>query len=415
MYRTPLNAGELEKIKREFESHYSRPAEILTAAPGRVNLMGEHIDYNDGFVLPMAVNRYVVIAGARATESLSGRCYSIDLGKQISIPLHQQLTSIRSDVEKAGEKDPSKWGQYLRGVIAGFQQLGVEVPGFDLVIRSTVPIGGGISSSAALTVALATFLESLTETDLEPVQKALLCQSAEHRFANVPCGIMDQFSSVMGTPDELMLIDCRSQDVKLVPFDDQTISVLVINSNVKHDHASGQYAQRRRECEAALAKLNHSCWRDVTSETLNSSRSKLSPIEFRRARHVVEETGRTLATADSFVAGRWSNVGELMYASHESLRDNFEVSTAELDLLVDLAREYADQDSDRGDSDQPIFGARMTGGGFGGCVVVLLKSNQVQSFSNFAAKKYESCTGIQPELFSSRPARGAHVIVNHKP
>ena len=126
MYRTPLNAGELEKITREFESHYSRPAEILTAAPGRVNLMGEHIDYNDGFVLPMAVNRYVVIAGARATESLSGRCYSIDLGKQISIPLHQQLTSIRSDVEKAGEKDPSKWGQYLRGVIAGFQQLGVE-------------------------------------------------------------------------------------------------------------------------------------------------------------------------------------------------------------------------------------------------------------------------------------------------
>ena len=412
MSKSSINANEVAKLKREFEAQFSRPAEILTAAPGRVNLMGEHIDYNDGYVLPMAVNRYVTIAGARAAaESPFGRCISIDLGEQISIPLDQQLVPTHSDGKSHGKENGQlKWGQYLRGVIAGFQQLGVEVPGFDLVIRSTVPIGGGISSSAALTVAFATFLESLTETSLEPVQKALLCQSAEHRFANVPCGIMDQFSSVLGKPNELMLIDCRSHHVKSVPLNDQTISFLVINSNVKHSHAGGQYAKRRRECEAALAKLNHSSWRDVTSEILSAKSSKLTPTEFRRAQHVVTETSRTLATAESLAAGRWSDVGEQMYASHDSLRDNFEVSTVELDLLVELAREYTGEVSG-----PTVFGARMTGGGFGGCAIVLLKSDHVKPFSDFATLKYESQTGIQPELFTSRPAQGAHVIINRKP
>ncbi len=241
---------------------------------------------------------------------------------------------------------------------------GLEVPPFEAVIQSTVPLGGGLSSSAALEVATATLIEAMLGKPLVPVQKARLCQEAEHKFAGVPCGIMDQFSSALCIADHLMLLDCRSQEVKLVPFTAPDISVLITNSNVKHELTGGEYAQRRVQCEAAAKTLGVTTLREANMPQLEAARERLGDVNFRRARHVVSEIERTVKAADAFSAGRWGEVGQLMYASHDSLRDDYEVSCPELDLLVVLAKELG--------PDGGVIGSRMTGGGFGGCTVSLV-------------------------------------------
>ena len=389
-----LELAELEtRVVHEFRSRYLRSPDCIVAAPGRVNLIGEHIDYNDGFVLPMAIERYVVIAGAsrnsRATPSAS--FYSANLKEVAYIPIDVPL-----------RPGPNGWVSYSAGVIAGFSERNLAIPAFDAVLESNVPLGGGLSSSAALEVATATLLEVLTNTALDPVEKALLCQQAEHRFAGVPCGIMDQFSSVFGEPNTLMLLDCRSQKIQPVPFETDEMTVLIINSNVKHELSGGEYAERRSQCGTALAKLNCESWRDVTVEHLTAAQDRLTAEESHRARHVVTEIARTQAAADAFRSGEWGAAGELMYASHESLRDDYEVSCRELDILVDLARGLGTTGG--------VIGSRMTGGGFGGCTVSLVSSDRVESVSNSLKSAYQAETGIKPQIFASRPARGAHVI-----
>jgi galactokinase len=279
---------------------------------------------------------------------------------------------------------------------------GFAPPPFDAVIRSTVPLGGGLSSSAALEVATATLLESMLGKLLEPIQKALLCQEAEHKFAGVPCGIMDQFSSTLCTADHLMLLDCRSQEVQLVPFTDPDITVLITNSNVKHELTGGEYAQRRAQCEAAAKTLGVATLRDANAKQLESARGQLGDVNYRRARHVIGEIDRTVRAANAIQAGRWSEVGQLMYASHDSLRDDYEVSCKELDLLVDIAREMGERGG--------VIGSRMTGGGFGGCTVSLVRTGSAAAVAKTLHDRYREQTGIEPTLFTSRPGRGAHVI-----
>ena len=381
------------RVEHDFRSRFSRSPSCIVAAPGRVNLIGEHIDYNDGFVLPMAIERYVTIAAAPSDDHQANPLatfYSMNQQAAATVPLDRALM-------------PSPgWVTYLEGVIAGFQERGVVVPTFDAVICSTVPLGGGLSSSAALEVAAATLLEVLTQTSLPPTEKALLCQQAEHNFAGVPCGIMDQFSSVFGERNELMLLDCRSQQIQAVPFATDDITVLITNSNVKHELTGGEYAERRAQCDVALFKLNQSTWRDVTMDRLESRRDVLSDTEYRRARHVVSETARTVAAAAAFRSGDWTRVGELMYASHASLREDYEVSCGELDTLVELAKEIGVRGG--------VIGSRMTGGGFGGCTVSLVRTDNVAAIGERLAAQYEVKTGIKPHCFASRPARGAHVI-----
>ena len=381
------------RVAQEFQSRFSREPIVVVAAPGRVNLIGEHIDYNDGFVLPMAIERYVVIAAAPVIDS--GRddatVYSMDLQETAQIPLGQS-----SAPTIAG------WGKYLEGVVSGVSGLGVAMPPFEAVIGSNVPHGGGLSSSAALEVATATLLEALTGKSLELIDKAKLCQRAEHVFAGVPCGIMDQFSSVFGQANQLMLIDCRSEQHQAVPFNANGISVLITNSNVKHELTGGEYAQRRAECDSALAKLNQTTWRDVSQQDVHSAREMLLDNEFRRARHIVSEIGRTTEAAEAFRASDWDTVGNLMYASHDSLRDDFEVSCEELDVLVEIARKLGNQ---RG-----VIGSRMTGGGFGGSTVSLVQNEHLSSIIETLLSQYESATGTTASCFSSRPALGAHVI-----
>ena len=297
---------------------------------------------------------------------------------------------------------PGHWSNYLTGVIAGCIEHGMQPPPFDALVDSTVPFGGGLSSSAAVEVATATLIEAMTGVSLDPVTKALLCQKAEHEFAGVPCGIMDMFASTMARTDHLMLLDCRSQQIEHIPFVDPNVTVLIMNSNVKHELAGGEYAERRRQCESAAQKVGVNALRDITPYQIEANRGKLDPVEFRRARHVVTEIERTVTAAAAIRAGDWPTVGQLMYASHHSLRGDFQVSCDELDLLVNLAHEIGPQGG--------VVGSRMTGGGFGGCTVSLVETMQVNAISQALAQGYQAQTGIEPTPIISRPARGTHVI-----
>ena len=389
-----------QRVESEFRSRFGCEPTVIAAAPGRVNLIGEHIDYNDGFVLPMAIERYVIIAAAprvggasdsSLADSQVANFYSSDLQESVKVPL-------------AASSAPtlSSWGRYVEGVVSGFVACGCNVPPLNAVIGSNVPAGGGLSSSAALEVATATMIEGLTEHQLDPAEKALLCQRAEHQFAGVPCGIMDQFSSVFGKSGELMLLDCSSQAIKPVPFDDQNVSVLIINSNVEHELAGGQYAKRRDQCESALKAIGKTSWRDVLPENLEQARTSLSEDQYACGRHVVTEIERTLQAAAAFESKQWENVGKLMFASHESLQHDYCVSCNELDVLVRLARQLGTAGG--------VYGSRMTGGGFGGCTVTLVRTDQIDSVSRKILSRYKSETGISATSFSSRPAIGAHVV-----
>ena len=377
----------------EFKKRFSREPKFVVAAPGRVNLIGEHTDYNGGFVLPMAIERYVVIAADNSSDSDASvaRIYSSNKEENAAI-------QIRGHIEPG----PANWSSYLQGVVAGFAARGLDSPPFDAVVRSTVPLGGGLSSSAALEVATATLLEALTGKKLEPVEKALLCQEAEHKYAHVPCGIMDQFSSALCKKDNLMLLDCRSQAVEHVPLSATEITILITNSNVKHELTGGEYAQRRAQCEAAAKLLGVPLLRDATRVELEAARSQLGEENYRRARHVINEIDRTVRAADAIRQGRWHDVGQLMYASHESLRHDYDVSCAELDVLVDVAKEIGEAGG--------VFGSRMTGGGFGGCTVSLVKSQAVKQIVATISERYQKQTGIEPTIFTSRPAQGAQVL-----
>jgi galactokinase len=271
-----------------------------------------------------------------------------------------------------------------------------------VALHSTVPLGSGLSSSAALEVCTATLVEAVCGKPIDPVEKALLCQKAEHEFAGVPCGIMDQFISVMGRADHLLLLDCRSRKTELVPMRDPTVELLIANTNVKHELGSSQYAKRRAQCEAAAKILGVSSLRDATAESLERARSKMEDVVFRRARHIIGEIERTVQAAGRVQASDWPKVGELMYASHRSLRDDYEVSCAELDALVEIAESIGMSGG--------VFGCRMTGGGFGGCVVALVKSDAVAAISEKLAADYKKKTGLEATIFGSRPAAGASIL-----
>jgi len=377
-------------VAEAFSAKFGREPAWLVTAPGRVNLIGEHTDYNDGFVLPMAIDRSVVMAGG-----LSGctdfRVHSLELAET------REFRADDPDGRKNGD-----WTNYLRGVVDGCRAVDLWAGPLDLALSSDVPIGGGLSSSAALEVAMATMVEAATGRALGGKKKALLAQKAEHDYAGVPCGIMDQFASALCREDHLMLLDCRSAEPEMVPFTDPGIAVLIINSNVKHELTGGEYSERRNQCEQVAEHLGVSALRDATLEQLESAKSGLDDVLYRRARHVISENARTLEAASAFATGRWQRAGELMVGSHVSLRDDFEVSCPELDILVELALSVG--------AESGVYGSRMTGGGFGGCTVTLARKESVHNIANTVGRKYAERTGIEPVIYVSRPARGAHIL-----
>jgi galactokinase len=381
-----------QKTAAEFEKAYGRKPVWMAAAPGRVNVIGEHTDYNDGFVLPMAIELYTVIAAAPGSNA-----------SRVQLRSTAGEAPAEMDLQKALSPGPKgSWHNYPMGVMAGFQRRGAKLQGFDALIHSTVPVGSGLSSSAALEVSTATLLELITGTRLDLVDKALLCQKAEHEYAGMPCGIMDQFISVMGKQDHLLLIDCRSRVPELVPMNDPSVALLITNTNVKHELTGGEYAERRAQCEEAARILGIPALRDATAQMLSEKRSGMTEVVYRRARHVIGEIQRTVETAKLVRSSEWKTAGELMYASHKSLRDDYEVSCAELDAVVEIARQIGPKGG--------VMGCRMTGGGFGGCTVALVRTNEVSSVSEQIAAEYERRTRIKPTLFVSRPAAGASVL-----
>jgi len=382
-----------KSVADQFAKAYNRQPRWIAAAPGRVNIIGEHTDYNDGFVFPMAIERYTVVAAAPSNDKVNRiQLRSTAGGPSVEIDLSHPLKPAKKGT----------WFNYPLGVIAGFVARGSNPGPFDALIHSTVPLGGGLSSSAALEVSTATLLETITGKKLDPVDKALLSQKAEHEYAGMPCGIMDQFISVMGKKDHILLLDCRSRKTELVPMTDPSIEILITNTNVKHELTGGEYAKRRSQCEQAAKVLGVSSLRDADATKLEQARPKMDETVYRRAKHVISEIERTIHAAEGVRASNWITVGQLMYASHSSLRDDYEVSCPELDAVVEIAQTIGSKGG--------VFGCRMTGGGFGGCTVALVQSDKVPAISARVAAEYEKRTKIKPTLFVSRPADGATVL-----
>jgi galactokinase len=380
-------------VSQQVAKTYGRQPRWIVAAPGRVNVIGEHTDYNDGFVLPMAIERYAIMAADRSVD-----------GKNV-IQIRDTAKGVEPaliDLSAPVKPGTPKWGNYPRGVIAGFLARGIKLGGLDVLLHSTVPLGGGLSSSAALEVCTATLLETVTGKKLDPVEKALLCQKAEHDFAGMPCGIMDQFISVMGQQNHLLLLDCRSRKPELVPMADPSVAILIINTNVKHELTGSEYPTRRKQCETAAKMLGVPSLRDATAKVLESTKGKMDEVVYRRARHVIGEIERTVHAAEGVRASNWTTVGQLMYASHRSLRDDYEVSCKELDAVVEIAESIGIKGG--------VYGCRMTGGGFGGCAVALVKAGAVEEISKKIAADYKKKTGIEATIFGSRPAAGATVL-----
>jgi galactokinase len=356
-----------------------------------VNLIGEHTDYNEGFVLPMAIEREVLIAAApNGGTRIELRSTAIE--DPATLELTQPVHSTRH----------GHWSNYPRGVVALFIERGIAVGGLDLLVHSTVPLGAGLSSSAALAVATATLLEASARHPLEPLEKVRLCQEAEHRFAGVPCGIMDPFVVTLARRHHLTLLDCRSCRAEVIEFSDPEVSVLIVGTNVRHSLAHSEYPLRRRQCEEAAGKLRVPSLRALSERDLERSASQLDTISLRRARHVVSEIVRTQQAAVAVAARRWSEVGRLMYLSHDSLRCDFEVSSPELDRIVDISSSIGEEGG--------VFGARMTGGGFGGCAVVLVRTEAAARIMQRNSTQYAEQFTVAPALFVSRAAAGACLL-----
>ena len=385
---------------------------IVASAPGRVNLIGEHTDYNDGFVMPMAIDRRTFVLG-RPNQSTPPvyRLVSQNISDEKDAHGHHKPLLAGAVNFTIAEFNPAslvaksstaQWHDYVRGVIAQYIKAGhTTIPGFDAAVAGNVPLGGGLSSSASLEVATATFMDGLLGVTTDGVQKALMCQKAEHEYANVPCGIMDQFISALGQEKAAMLLDCRTQQPKLVSFVDPSVAILITNSNVKHALGSGEYAKRRAQCEEAVRGLQRhypaiQSLRDTSLTQLQAAKGDMSEIAYNRARHVITECERTLAAAASLGHNDYATAGKLMTLSHVSLKDDYAVSCDELDCLVDIAL------TQRG-----VYGSRMTGGGFGGCTVTLVESARVSDVERAIRDKYRERTGKEATTMTSLPSQGA--------
>lgn len=381
-----MNAAELAvRFREEF---HTRPQ--IFSAPGRVNLIGEHTDYNDGFVLPSAIGFYTRVATSPRSDP------------KLVIRSTQFENVSEVDVTDLPQVKLGSWSDYVIGVALELVRAGFRLRGANLLVHGEVPIGAGLSSSAALEVASALALLAVDASELRPRIIATLCQKAENEFIGARVGIMDQFVSCVGQEGFAVLLDCRSLEFELVPIPN-TLRFVICNTMVKHQHAGGEYNQRRRECEQGmeiLAKFHPAIkvLRDVSLEQLTAQSGSMPPLIYKRCLHVVQENDRVIKTARLFRAGDLAGVGKLMRESHASLRDLYEVSCRELDIMVDAAETLPG-----------FIGGRMTGGGFGGCTVNLVNSTEADMFRERIAERYQQQTGIAPEIYICSPANGAGV------
>ncbi len=377
-------------FKQDFRSRFGQTPRIFRA-PGRVNLIGEHTDYNEGFVMPAAVE-FSAYVGACANPQ-----------GHLVIQSKEFPGQFEFEIDRLPERRTGEWCDYVLGVARVLQQQGVKLVGANLLLHGEVPIGSGLSSSAALEVASALAFLGISNADLPRPEIAKLCRKAENEFIGARVGIMDQFVSCTGKVGHALLLDCRSLEYKFAPIPDG-IELVVCNTKVKHDLATGAYNKRREECEEAVHSFakwdpNVHALRDVSVAMLEQHVKDLSPVIAKRSTHVVCENQRTLDAARAFADGDLSKVGRLMRESHNSLRDLYEVSCRELDVMVDSAEGLPG-----------FIGGRMTGGGFGGCTVNLVREESAQDFANQIATRYRNATGIEPQIYLCTAQDGAREI-----
>lgn len=378
-------------LRSSFRALYGREPRIFRA-PGRVNLIGEHTDYNDGWVLPMAIRFDTMVAGA-AREDRRVRVRSLNLGEDAEF-----------DLDVPGPRQRGVWLDYVEGVARALESRGVRLRGADLAIESDVPLGAGLSSSAALEISVGLALLSLAGVEIDPVSLALAGQQAEHEYVGTRSGIMDQFIATLGRQDHALLIDCRTLEATQIPLDTSEFAVVICDTQVKHELASSEYNTRRAECERGVEILRQvmpdiHALRDVSVAEFERFHPLLPEPIRQRCRHVVTENERTLAAAEALRNGDLEAMGKLMALSHRSLREDYEVSSPELDLLVDIAS------TTRG-----VRGARMTGGGFGGSTVNLVGRDCLDEFHETIMREYTRAINLPPAIYVSEAAGGAEEV-----
>ena len=376
------------KVLEIFADKFGYPATITIKAPGRVNLIGEHTDYNDGFVLPCAIDYETVIACAQRNDRQI---------RVIAADYDNEEDSFSLD-EPILHSDAHPWANYVRGVVKHLMLRNKDFSGADMVISGNVPQGAGLSSSASLEVAVGQALKSLYDLPLDGVALALNGQEAENQFVGCNCGIMDQLISALGKENHSLLIDCRSLETRAVSMPTNA-AVVIINSNVKRGLVDSEYNARREQCEVAARFFGVKALRDVDPALFFSIEDELDPVVSRRARHVITENDRTLAAADALASGDLQRMGELMAESHASMRDDFEITVPQIDKLVEIVKEVI---GDKG-------GVRMTGGGFGGCIVALVPQDMVEKVRHAVEEQYQAHSGLKETFYVCTASQGAGV------
>ena len=375
-----------EKTLALFAETFGYPATETIQAPGRVNLIGEHTDYNDGFVLPCAIDYQTVISCAPRNDRLV---------RVIAADYDNQRDEFSLDAPILSH-DSQQWSNYVRGVVKHLQRRNDQFGGADLVISGNVPQGAGLSSSASLEVAVGKVFQQLYHLPLDGAQLALNGQEAENQFVGCNCGIMDQLISALGKKDHALLIDCRSLGTKAVSMP-KGVAVVIINSNFKRTLVGSEYNTRREQCETGARFFSQKALRDVSLETFSAVASELDPVVAKRVRHVLTENARTVAAATALAEGDLEKMGELMAASHASMRDDFEITVPQIDTLVEIVKATI---GNKG-------GVRMTGGGFGGCVVALVPEALVDDVKQAVESQYQAKTGIKETFYVCKPSEGA--------
>lgn len=385
---------DLAGIKAQFVGIFGAGGKThVVRAPGRVNLIGEHTDYNEGFVLPLAIEPQVLMV-CRAREDGAVRLASA------AFPNQRVEFSVQSKISRG----KPEWGDYSRGVAAELLAAGIPLTGMEALFASTLPVGGGLSSSAAVEVATAQAFLTLAGLKMDAGRIALLCQKAEHDYAGVPVGIMDQTIVAAARAGHAMLLDCRNMSKQYIPIDTRELQIVIVNSMVPRKLNRGEYADRRGQCEQAVARFRDdnpslASLRDVTMQQLQPAREQLEDVVFRRCRHVISENARTSECAAALGRRHYERAGELMLESHKSLRDDYEVSCPELDHLVDEAMKL-----------KGCYGSRMTGGGFGGCTVSLVQPRAVESFVSRMKSAYQSMFAKAPDVYVTAATAGVTVL-----
>jgi galactokinase len=375
-----------EKFRRRFGG-----ASAVFRAPGRVNLIGEHTDYNEGFVFPAAIGFYCWVAIAPRND------------RRLVLYSENFDEAVEANLDELKIQAIGKWADYPLGVAWALEQAGYVLRGANIYILGEVPLGAGLSSSAAVEVSTAFALMDVAQHTIPAKKLALLCQKAENEFVGARCGIMDQFVSCHGREGSALLLDCRSLDFGLVPLP-SSIHLVICNTMVQHQHGGGNYNLRRAECETAVRQLSMAlpeirALRDVSLVALENNRGLLSETIYKRCRHVITENARAVQTATALETRHLELLREVMADSHRSLRDDYEVSCRELDIMVELANRQTG-----------VFGARMTGGGFGGCTINLVSAAESREFRRHVGAEYEAATGLKPNIYVCEASQGAEMV-----